>query len=61
MNDKLLVNNTNEQEYLMSEIKKMSYIKYGNLILSMIRFILMFILISLFSYFPASITPIYFS
>ena len=53
MNDKLIPNiSYDNEEHLMKEVKKMSYIKYLNIIISFIRFILMFYLISLLLYFP---------
>ena len=55
MNDKLLINNKDdEQDILMKEIKKMSYIKYLNLAISIIRFISMFYFIILSAYLPAT-------
>ena len=53
MNDKLIPNISNEnEEHLMKEVKKMSYIKYSNILISFTRFILMFFFISLLLYFP---------
>ena len=43
-----------EEDILFREIKKMSYIQYLILLISLIRFILMFFLVSLLGYFPKS-------
>ena len=57
MHDNFIISNSDEQDNLMKEIKKMSYIKYTNLFISIIRFILMFYLIFYIAYFPASFKP----
>ena len=59
MKEQLVTNNNIknfEKDNLLKEIKKMSYIQYSILLLSIIRFILMFFLILLFTYFPKSFT-----
>ena len=62
MNDKLIPNISYDNEkHLMKEVKKMSYIKYLNILISFIRFILMFYLISLLLYFPKAFEPNLFS
>ena len=56
MKDKLITNNTVEQEKLIfKEVKKMLIIKYMNLIFAIIRILIMFFLLSLLLYFPSSV------
>ena len=57
MENKLLSNNSKEEDPLMKEIIKMSYIKYLNLIFSIIRFILIFVFIYLGDFLPISFKP----
>lgn len=57
MNEQLIVNDSNEQILLMKEIKKMNYIKYLILIISVIRFILMFFIIFLIPFYPRTFRP----
>lgn len=57
MENNLLQENNKEEEPLMKEIKKMTYIKYLNLIFSTIRFILIFVFAYLLIYFPISFKP----
>ena len=57
MSEQLIINNDNDQNILMKEITKMSYIRFLNLLNSIIRFFLMFFLILLIAYFPASFRP----
>ena len=57
MDNQLLQNNIKEEDPLMKEIIKMSYIKYLNLIFSIIRFILIFVFICLVSFIPISFKP----
>ena len=58
MNENLISINANEQEeYLIKEIKKMSFIKYFNLLFSVLRFFILFFLIFLILYFPNSFEP----
>ena len=60
MNDRLIVdNNTNDEDQLMKEIKKMFYLKIFKLLICIIRFFLMFFLLFLIVYFPASFSPSY--
>ena len=61
MSEKLIINNENGPEILMKEIKKMSFIRYSNFLISSIRFILMFFLLFLIGYFPASFRPTIFN
>ena len=61
MSEKLIINNENGQEILMKEIKKMSFIRYSNFLISIIRFIIMFFLLFLIGYFPASFRPTIFN
>ena len=57
MSEQLIINNDNDQNILMKEITKMSYIRLLNLLNSIIRFFLMIFLILLIAYFPASFRP----
>jgi len=54
MENNLLGNNNKEEEPLMKEIIKMSFIKYLNLIFSIIRFILIFVFIFIANFLPYS-------
>ena len=56
MNTQLIINKENDQENLMKEIKKMSYIKILNLLSSVVRFFLMLYSLTLIIFFPASYT-----
>ena len=58
MNDKLIPNISYEnEEHLINEVRKMSYVKYSNFLISFTRFILMFFLIPLLLYFPKAFEP----
>ena len=58
MNDKLIPNNIKDQEEILNkEIKKMFFIKYLNLFISISRFLLLVFLISLMLYFPNTFMP----
>ena len=57
MEAKLIVNSENENNKMMKEIKTMHIIKYLNLLIALLRFILMFFLIALIPYFPALFKP----
>ena len=67
MSEHLIINNDNDndndndQDILMKEIKKMSFIRYLNLLNSICRFFLMIFLILLIAYFPASFRPTIFT
>ena len=57
MSEDYLINNENDQDILMKEIKKMSFIRILNLLNAICRFFIMIFLILLIAYFPASFTP----
>ena len=57
MDNKLIINNeaVESHDILFKEIKKMTFIKYLNLVIAISRFFLMFYIATLFGYFPISI------
>lgn len=62
MKEQLISNNSNDKnDNLMKEIKKMSIVKYLNLLISIIRFLMIFPLTFLILYFPSAFRVTFFT